>query len=195
MDVPPGFVNLVFAYMRAGDNEAMINGLGFAWDGSTPYQDIVNDAFDAWADSDLQGDTTSTTSLVRVTGEFGTIGTGNLVIDSSRTPAAGSSGEEALPSNCAILVKKLTGLGGRANRGRLYYPDARKDHVNVNGLMDDTWIAQMQDDFEGWLTAVRGVTGLEEAVLFHADPEVAPTELTAIVVQPQIATQRRRMRP
>jgi hypothetical protein len=169
--------------------------MGWSWDGSTPYQDIVDGAFLAWSGSDLRDHTTAATSLEKVEGHFGTIGDGDLIVESTNAPIDGGFSSECCPSNCAVLVRKLSALGGRKNRGRLFYPDVPKTHVNQNGIMDSSWTSQLQSDFEDFFTAVSDVTGLEDGVLFHSDELDAPTELIGLKVQRQIATQRRRMRP
>lgn len=195
MQIPPGFVNLVHEFVRDGDNEPMVISLGFSWDGSTPYQDIVNNAAAAWDTSDMQSTTCNVTALSKVVGKFGTIGEGDLVVESTNGPFVGGSSSECLPSNCALLVKKLTGLGGRKNRGRFFYPDVRRPAVNMNGVIDSTNLATYTSAVSDWFTNLGDVTGLEDGYLFHSDDNDAPTELVQFAVQSRIATQRRRMRP
>lgn len=195
MLIPPGFVNLQYVFLRTGDNEGMLTSIGASWDGSTPYLDIVNGAMEAWDDSTMSSNTTDSTTLTKVIGRFGTIGEGDFIVESSLLPTEGGSTAEPCPNNCSMLVKKLTALGGRANRGRMFYPEVRKDHVNGAGLMDSSWVGTVQDDVEDWMAKLTTVTGIDALYLFHSDEEAAPTAITNLVVQAKIATQRRRMRP
>src|ERR1043165_5530579 len=42
--------------------------------------------------------------------------------ESTAAPTNGTGAFSSVPANTAILVKKVTGVGGRRNRGRCYFP-------------------------------------------------------------------------
>lgn len=195
MPIPAGFVTLTYRFIRAGDPENMVTQLSYAWDGSTPYQDIADDAAAAWVDSDMKGITTSETQLVGLQATFGTVGPGDLSVETSLFAQFGDGDPPALPNNCALLVRKLSALGGRKNRGRSFYPDVQGAATFSNGDIDPAVLGNFQSAWDDWMTNLDGVTGLEEAVILHSDPLDAPTPITSWVVAGKIATQRRRMRP
>lgn len=195
MHIPPGFVNLTFRFLRQFDSEVMVTAIGYSWDDLGGYQAVVDGAMQAWADSDLQGITTNSTTLVAVEGAFGTIGDGDFRVESSVSSEAGTSTGDPLPNNSALLVKKLTGLGGRKNRGRNYYPDVLVSAVDGSGVIDVSSRDSYQTAWDTFIAELNGVPGLESPHLLHSDEADNPTLITAFVVQSKIATQRRRMRP
>lgn len=101
------------------------------------------------------------------------------------TPGAGS------PSNCAFLITKSTGLGGRKGRGRMYLPGCTESQVGSDGALDAGQQALLQTAMTNWQGALTFVG--QPLVLLHND-ETSPTPVTSLSVQGVIATQRRRMR-
>jgi hypothetical protein len=111
---------------------------------------------------------------------------------------AGGSTGATLPANCAVLGHKMTGLAGRHNRGRLYYPGIAEGVVDENGNLASAQITHYNTQFAAYLSAVNGISGIATMVLVHA-PRVGnsaptPTPITSIIVDLRIATQRRRLR-
>lgn len=98
-----------------------------------------------------------------------------------------------LPSNCALLVRKLTALGGRKNKGRFYFPSCYLFEANVDqrGVIAGTQLTALQTAFSNFHASL--ILNDVQPVLLHDGPEV-PTNITQLAVQPTIATQRRRMR-
>lgn len=122
----------------------------------------------------------------------------------------GLGGPETLPSNCALLIRKVTGLGGRRNRGRVFLPGCiGESQVSNTGLINP---ADAVAALEAWEVTTDAYTALgNDLYLFHndevrnpafpppstvlmANPDPDPTLITSWVLDPVIATQRRRMR-
>lgn len=112
--------------------------------------------------------------------------------------AAGTATGDTLPVNTSMLVKKVTALGGRHNRGRCYMPLVGLDESDIddNGMIASGELTSQQgrwDTFFDELVAADVVP-----CLFHypytGTPEPPETNLTGFVVQAQVATQRRRLR-
>jgi hypothetical protein len=99
-----------------------------------------------------------------------------------------------------MLVRKNTALGGRKNRGRVYVPAGVLPEVGSNqaGFIDVADVAAWQGRWDDWFDAI--VAADYNPYLYHQyDPDLGelpevPTAITAFAVQPQIATQRLRMR-
>lgn len=111
-------------------------------------------------------------------------------------PLAGDGGAAGtLPQNCSLIVKKITGVAGRAFRGRCYVPPISLAEVDVNnvGMIDNTVVATIQGNWDGFIAALEGVDDVTALVLAHQSAE-DPTDITNWVVEGQIATQRRRLR-
>lgn len=109
---------------------------------------------------------------------------------SSSSGTGGLTGNGLLP-NTAILVQKVTALGGRRNRGRMYWPGLREEDVdssgNIDGATTTAWSGAMGDLFAD-LTA-----GGMPPVVLHSDGG-APTPITTFNVLSIAATQRNRLR-
>lgn len=136
-------------------------------------------------------------------------GTGEGV-GTSRFSLRGSIvGSSPLPPNCAILVKKNTAIGGRKFKGRMYLPPMfwGEGEVSASGYNAQS---SVYNDLQARLATfiqLLGTAGYPMMLLhsipgsggefgggdFPGDPP-PPTLVTSLTVQPQIATQRRRLR-
>lgn len=105
----------------------------------------------------------------------------------------GTNAGTGLPSNCALLVSKITALGGRKYRGRNFWPAAYlyESSVDQRGVIAPASLAALQTSMSGFLTDCAADD--MELVLLHSGPEV-PTPIVGLVVDDMISTQRRRMR-
>jgi hypothetical protein len=132
--------------------------------------------------------------------------------DGSTTPfeaigaAAVSAGGDAtakVPPNVAVLVQKRTGLGGRKNHGRSYWPFlAGVAQVSENGTIDPVTVAALDVQMEAFLGQLN--TDGNPMVISHKTYNVPlpPHYVTAITTGPLVtsytteslvATQRRRL--
>lgn len=120
--------------------------------------------------------------------------TGPVVYD---TPLniLGSRTGDAQPPNVAVLIRRTTDRGGRRGRGRLYLPSAYINEVDVleGGILAGARRTSLQDVANSIRTRAETAAGTV-AVLLHNDNVVPPDELTALTVQPMVATMRRRLR-
>ena len=116
----------------------------------------------------------------------------------------GQVGTEAMtgaPANCTTLVSKLTAIGGRANRGRNYWPgQLSASTVNEVGQISSTHRDYLQVQFIDFFGALgsgnSGVTDLCPVVILHDEtsPATTPQPVVAVQVQNVIGSQRRRIR-
>lgn len=115
----------------------------------------------------------------------------------------GTAPQPCPPSNCAVLVKKKTGFGGRKNTGRMFLPAGYLTEIAVGAIGDlaagaltafTANLAQFMDN----LRDNAPLAGDEETnfmpTLLHSDPAETPTDITSLVPDRLIATQRQRMR-
>jgi hypothetical protein len=104
----------------------------------------------------------------------------------------GGSVITSLPPSVAVLVNKITALGGRQNRGRMYWPwAAAETSVDEAGVWDPAAVANFQSALFTFLAALD--TASCPMVILHADGST-PTPVTQLNVQGLLATQRRRLR-
>jgi hypothetical protein len=107
--------------------------------------------------------------------------------------AGGSSGDDQVPS-VAMLVKKNTELGGRANRGRMYLPGLNESVTDTGGVIDASELPLWQAELETFFDEVVAAD-LPPVVLHSEDSPVStPTPIISLTVDSKAATQRRRMR-
>lgn len=106
----------------------------------------------------------------------------------------GTSSQPTPPPNCTVLVRKNTAKGGRENRGRLNLPSGRIEEASVDsaGFLTPAVVTALNTT----MGLFKGSLDEQEVPMFllHSDPAVTPTAITTLIVQPQLATQRRRMR-
>lgn len=113
------------------------------------------------------------------------------------------SGTEAfddVPPNCAVLTTYTTGFKGPRARGRSYWPGLASDTTtDDSGVIASGRIVQLEGAFAGfWNTT----TASTNQVILQRDepgqqspPLDPPPQVNARVIQPLLATQRRRLRP
>jgi len=110
---------------------------------------------------------------------------------------AGADGNPLPPPNCAALVKKITGLGGRKQRGRAYLPGCSRpgNSLTTAGTFDASDAEAIGDAVFAFLADLASTPSGTEAdgVLLHSD-STPPTPITATICEPKLATQRRRLR-
>lgn len=124
-----------------------------------------------------------------------TLITDNIAVTSQTGSFPGEDNAASCPSNCAMLVKKVSGFRGRANTGRMYIPGISEGNVENNGALTTGQLTVAQAAVSDWYAAIFGVEGVDDLVILHSTEALgAPTPVVALQVQPVIATQRRRMR-
>jgi hypothetical protein len=130
----------------------------------------------------------------------GVTGGDPIAIEGSVDEVGGESAA-MLPPNCALLVRKSTGLGGRRGRGRCYIPwVVQEAAANDVGVIDGASLTVRQGDADAWLADLAaGSSGTSPTPMYllhdtsGAGAEPAPTEVTGLSVDALIATQRRRL--
>lgn len=103
----------------------------------------------------------------------------------------GTANSPMAPPNTAWLIRKRTALGGRANRGRCYIPGVLEQQVNEGGQVLSPTLADLQTAANDWLA---GLTTLEMPMVILHTSSSDPTEVSSLVADPLVATQRRRLR-
>jgi hypothetical protein len=97
-----------------------------------------------------------------------------------------------MPPGVSPLLKKQSGLIGRANRGRMYWPGCLAEaDVNNDGTLPSAVISSLTTDAVGLITKLHTVS--KDVYLLH-NSALAPTLVTTIQCQGTVATQRRRQR-
>lgn len=146
----------------------------------------------AWNGGSIDEYYGSTATFLGCEVKYGPSATGPSGIFSSTTPGAGSNA--TVSPNTAALIQKQTSFGGRAGRGRAYFPAVPEAQVNEAGVLSSTWVTGLATELEGMRTAWASAD-LIDVVLHGADsPLSTPSAINSVSVSPTMATQRRRLR-
>jgi hypothetical protein len=193
--IPAGYANAAFRFSLTGDPEVMVSTMGYDLNAVTGQSlaDSLATGFTAAAAFPAANILTGYTFLgVRVAvGQDG----GPPVIFESPVSVVGTNLGPPFPSNVSLLVRKITALGGRRGRGRMYFPPAflGEDSISSIGIIAEAQRGPLSDRFFAATAAPAGAT----RVLLHG-PEVgaptAPTPITNVILDRLVATQRRRLR-
>ena len=126
----------------------------------------------------------------------------------------GQRSDATVAPNAAVLIHKRSAVGGRRNRGRMYLPWYTTDAgVDELGNLNSAELNAIQTTMTAYRVAIAGDANLGDMVILHdsskytvtrPSPTVkqitrttvvtpSPTVITALVCDPRIATQRRRM--
>lgn len=153
---------------------------------------VANDIADAWS-TNVMPTLVNSVTFIECAVKFGPNDTGPA--GAVARAVAGSNADQPLCPNTALLVRKITTLGGRRGRGRMYVPGVPETRFDGAGNMNSGDLNAYQVAFDGFLADC--LTAGLEAVVLHAagiSSTPAPTPMIEYSVQSKAATQRDRMR-
>jgi len=184
--IPPGFMQDSFRFQLSTDPEPMISTMGV--DNNDTPTTMLQAICDQWIVRFPAAETLTQWTFLGATAAVGQDGGPPVTIEEPRS-VIGTENAIGPPNNCALLIKKVTGLGGRKGRGRMFLPvfNFGGDNFLANGNLGGGVKTTMD-------TALAGLLADFDWVLLHSD-STPPTPITALVCDPKLATQRRRMRP
>lgn len=195
-NVPVGYVDFVLNITRTGDLEPYAVTWG-AEVASGPYTQDDVAAVALQCATHLPGEMMEEDALTGLTAYVANDGPPIIMTESMNAP--GTVSANPTTQNVAVIVTKLTGLGGRYNKGRMFWPSLSEngvDHVGVllPGARDNIELA-----FADWMEALLDPAlfcNLSNLVIFHDESlgAMEPTVITQLRVEPVVGTQRRRLR-
>lgn len=215
--IPPGHAQCAIHWQLTGDLEPILNVHGIeVVAGTTDPNAIAQQVYNAWHTAFTVADYDASYNLQKCVVQLGQDAADPLIgeyVGNFQGSRAGTCPSQ----NVSILVTKVTALGGRRHRGRMFLPAGLvlASEVGETGLLDATRRNTLQAMCTQLRTSLIGGTGIESPELLHAtatkwvlnendqprrviDPSAPapppPTPITAFSVQNQVATQRRRMR-
>lgn len=207
--IPDGYAQGFIRWRAADDPEEMVCTIGLK-------QTAIDDTAQLMADDldDVCQLAGSLADPAKINDEYSYVGTkvilhtaGGLDVGQVDDVVAGTAVGDGLVNNAAILVKKITASAGRWGRGRMFLPPCytNNDVVTANGMISSVAVGQIQDILDVFLAGFAAVDEIDGPYLLHyprtdppspsPDPTPDPTLITALTVQPKLATIRRRLRP
>ncbi len=189
-------------WQAAGDPDPHMITIGLNHDNtvSTDPSGIAADVRDAWASSVPINALSNLYTFLGVDVTLGPV-PGDGPTGGAIANTVGTSTAPVLPSNCSLLVAKITALGGRKFRGRFYMPAGFLAEVNVghDGAIVSATLTGFQGYMDAFVAALVAKPSIVGPVLLHGEttpPSTVPgpTAITKLLVRSTIATQRRRMR-
>lgn len=153
----------------------------------------------AWESAGLAGGFSQTLVMDQVLLKYGPNETGPAFLSSWGFP--GGDGSQALPQNVALLVRKGTLFGGHRAAGRMFVPGLTEAVSSGGGQITPQAFPTYVTGFEAFLGKLK-VSEVTMALLHSKpgdladpdDPTSEPLEVTSLVAQQTLATQRRRLR-
>lgn len=181
--IPPGFRELIFRFSEPGLGSNPVVVLGIQ---DPPSLSELANNMTIWAEDVLYEMLGDEYTLVDIVAQSQT--------DQSIFPLGlvGQRVIKSAPPNCATLVRKSTGLRGRSERGRSYWPGCLAGaDILEGGVIDPTVFIDRVNRFTNLFNRLAGVGA--DMVLLHSSSS-DPTPVTSYDVDALIATQRRRLR-
>jgi hypothetical protein len=198
--IPDGFAHVLHSLTLAGDPEpmAVTYGVGLeSTSGSNQLPQLAQDLHGLFG-SNMMPKLVNKYSLTRTMLRAGQADLAPDFTAEFNGVTVGTGVGNTLPQNCAILVKKATGLAGRRNRGRFYLPGIDESTVNEVGIITAATVTSIQNALNTFLTAVNGNLAVTNMVIIHQGPGdvpfLPPTPVTQLICDPLISTQRTRLR-
>jgi hypothetical protein len=199
MIIPAGYGNILIPMKHAGTPRPAAITVGAALPELTFITDTYCDAVLAEWQTAFGSQTDSHLTVGPIKVQVGESDGTSYTVEGEST-YTGTSSADKLPSNCAVIVEKVTARGGRRGRGRVYMPwwinEGNVDETGNIPLASRTPIKTAWDTFAAAMTAGPGAFTASPLVLLHSAGSTAvpdPDPITGFVVDPIIGSQRRRL--
>lgn len=189
MIIPPGFaqVTLPFDHQASSRDALVVFGVENA--GAFTQPSDLADAVWSAVNADLVPiiDANVVLGPVEVRMNVG----GTELVGQGADSSLGAAVNETVPANTAVLWKKVSGIAGRKNRGRMYLPwAAAENDVTEVGVISPSTVTDFQTAADAFLGDL--ATADVPMVILH-NSVGTPTSVTSLVVDPLVATQRKRI--
>lgn len=188
MDIPIGYSMVRHYFTSAAVSREAMLSYGIVGSGGMTPTEAAEALYEAW---DAMANQTQHSSAVqqRCEVQVGPSPAGPTGIATGAS--VGGQGGAAMSPQVAILVKKLTAFGGRSQRGRFYIPFVSEDQVDGAGHLTITAQESANLGIDNWVAALDTLT--ITPVLLH-EGSGDPTIITDWVLNPIVATQRKRLK-
>lgn len=195
--IPPGFALASWHFVSDSGTPPYVTTCGTTLaDEPGSEVELADALFNAYATNILPA-TSSVLALDHVTVQ--TPAGGGLLASFTSTETSSQGGDSGAPSplGAAIVLKKVTAVGGRAGRGRMFLPGTvMESQVDANGFVNPAQLTAVRDAMvDLWADVAIAAPGATPVLLHdEASPVTAPSTITAWVAAPIIGWIRKRIR-
>lgn len=193
-EVPVAYVNITARIQLAGDLEPMSTSIGAHLIDPDTFDQADANSIAGTMGTFVKGVMTSDYSVINVNCFAGT-SAGDVSFDSATGNGAGAIVAAPVPQNTAYLIRKSGALAGRKHRGRMFIPGVRESVVEAVGSLttgEQSRITALVDAF--FFTRTTSAVYDSFEILHSYGDATIPTPITAMRIDPVVATQRRRLR-
>lgn len=191
--IPPGYAQASVEHWLAGYNRPAVTTWGMRVTGvpaadatylANHFQGLYIEAFKPRTDANVR-----IRSTRLVVGQDA----GEPLVGVADNGDVGASSRESTAPALALMVDRNTGLGGRRNRGRVYFPWAVSDtEVNEMGAVGNTSLTAWNTSLTEFLDLLDTSPFIDQLYLLHGVGLGAPTPITGLQANPTIRTQKQR---
>lgn len=193
--IPPGFAECSIEHWLAGYLRPAVTTMGVSITGTETSGQNVADHFHEAFRAAFQDRIDANVTIRSAKAVIGQDGADPVVQESTRTNSGTSTRDSTAPA-LALMLSKRTALGGRAHRGRMYFPWAVSDTgVAENGAVQESTLSNWQTSCDNFLDDLNSTVSsplIDGAVVLHSAVSIPPTPITGMSPNPAIRTQRRR---
>lgn len=191
--VPPGYGIAKYRWRCSGDSEEMISTLGFKVGEPAPPSVVAGQLATIYVDSGWGNRLSAAYTFTGVTVSIGPPEAAE--VGESQMALVGGLAVEPPPSNCALLVTKITALGGKGNRGRMFLPAGHLQEAGLdsNGFMSAPSLSEAVACNTDWFQAPVSAqyNFIDDWVLFHGSGSGPIADAGTPTVITQFSTHRR----
>lgn len=194
LNIPPGFGNCRFVFQCSGIVDEMGFSLGIVPPGGTTAVDAAQEMSNFFNGQIWDSGAAASVDYTWLRTEVTLMTTEGALIGVDAINGAGVAAPAVAAANLAIIIQKVTAVGGRKNKGRLFMPAGfiPETQVNSAGVLLPLFAAARGTEWNTMLGEM--ITNGYSAQLYHTDPADEPTQITGFVALSLCGTQRRRMR-
>jgi hypothetical protein len=188
--IPTGYAQINLMWTWTASSQTAECEFGVNLDGYPGgVSEAASDVLTAYGDANMKVLQTNHITLTNVHCKFGPNDTG--AAGDAPAGIAGDLSTQGLTPNTCVLITKVTELGGRHGRGRMYWPGWEEGTVDSYGILDDDAFGAFVTHMTEFHDALDSA-GLPMELLHTADtPD--PSPIVALTPQRKVATQRRRL--
>jgi len=193
MEIPDGFAQINIRFGGSGAPTGAECTLALDLGETSVNPSALGLLVEGWLnDSGLPADFSTQITAEAVLVKYGPTLTGPSALVAIDVQGTYSSSDES--PNTALLIHKNTAFGGRAGKGRMYWPGAPIQEADSGGVLGGSFITAVNTDLNAFYAQITN-DELTPVLLHGSDsPLSTPTPLLGFSLDPKVATQRRRLR-